>query len=226
MSTPFDLHVLSTPPAFILSQDQTLNKMVSKEPKFFKSSYRSLIHSFKEIKSRAFFQALLVRRTSRPFWCFVFLSRCLIYKVHAPVSRSADVLFILALPDSFVKNFFQVFSELFSSNPLISVLFKLVLVSRLELAHFITHTRVCQALFSELFQKAVRVPLGFFRFWSDFHALSQGAQIEYHPQPHLSTPFFSFSSTFFSPWKIPHIRWLSLSFFHKISPLIPFLCTI
>ena len=26
---PFDLHVLSTPPAFILSQDQTLNKMVS-----------------------------------------------------------------------------------------------------------------------------------------------------------------------------------------------------
>ena len=33
----FDLHVLSTPPAFVLSQDQTLNKMVSKEPKFFKS---------------------------------------------------------------------------------------------------------------------------------------------------------------------------------------------
>ncbi|WP_204220783.1 hypothetical protein, partial [Flavonifractor sp. An52] len=50
---------LSTPPAFILSQDQTLNKMVSKEPKFFKSSYRSLIHSFKEIKSRAFFKLCL-----------------------------------------------------------------------------------------------------------------------------------------------------------------------
>ena len=29
---PFDLHVLSMPPAFILSQDQTLNKMVSKRP--------------------------------------------------------------------------------------------------------------------------------------------------------------------------------------------------
>ena len=28
---PFDLHVLSTPPAFVLSQDQTLNKMVSKQ---------------------------------------------------------------------------------------------------------------------------------------------------------------------------------------------------
>ena len=28
----FDLHVLSTPPAFVLSQDQTLNKMVLKRP--------------------------------------------------------------------------------------------------------------------------------------------------------------------------------------------------
>ena len=34
---PFDLHVLSTPPAFILSQDQTLNKMVSKQLSLFKS---------------------------------------------------------------------------------------------------------------------------------------------------------------------------------------------
>ena len=28
--TPFDLHVLGTPPAFVLSQDQTLKKIVSK----------------------------------------------------------------------------------------------------------------------------------------------------------------------------------------------------
>ena len=34
---PFDLHVLSTPPAFVLSQDQTLNKMVSKQLSLFKS---------------------------------------------------------------------------------------------------------------------------------------------------------------------------------------------
>ena len=33
----FDLHVLGTPPAFVLSQDQTLNKMVSKELALFKS---------------------------------------------------------------------------------------------------------------------------------------------------------------------------------------------
>ncbi len=45
MSTPFDLHVLSTPPAFILSQDQTLNKMVSKER----------LRSSNHLISRAFF---------------------------------------------------------------------------------------------------------------------------------------------------------------------------
>ena len=52
MSTPFDLHVLSTPPAFILSQDQTLNKMVSKELSFLKSLYRSHpLASKKSVKS-------------------------------------------------------------------------------------------------------------------------------------------------------------------------------
>jgi hypothetical protein len=37
------LHVLSTPPAFVLSQDQTLNKMVSKQLSLLKplSSYLS-----------------------------------------------------------------------------------------------------------------------------------------------------------------------------------------
>ena len=198
MSTPFDLHVLSTPPAFILSQDQTLNKMVSKEPQFFKSSYRSLIHSFKEIKSRAFFQALLVRRTSRPFWCFVFLSRCLIYKVHAPFSRSADVLFILALPDSFVKNFFQVFSELFHSKSLISVLFKLVQASQLELVHFITHTRDCQALFSNLFREAVRRSARFLPILISFQS-SLARRSDRIPLrvPFVNT-FFPFSSFSFS----------------------------
>ena len=37
--SPFDLHVLSTPPAFILSQDQTLNKMVSKQLPLSKPNY-------------------------------------------------------------------------------------------------------------------------------------------------------------------------------------------
>ena len=39
--SPFDLHVLSTPPAFILSQDQTLNKMVSKRSRAQTNLFRS-----------------------------------------------------------------------------------------------------------------------------------------------------------------------------------------
>ena len=45
---PFDLHVLGAPPAFVLSQDQTLYKMVSKRQKTFKSIlqiFRSVFRS-------------------------------------------------------------------------------------------------------------------------------------------------------------------------------------
>src|SRR5690348_11171881 len=37
---PLDLHVLGTPPAFVLSQDQTLNKSL------YTDSFRSSLHSF------------------------------------------------------------------------------------------------------------------------------------------------------------------------------------
>ena len=141
---------------------------------------------------------MLVRRTSRPFWCFVFLSRCLIYKVHAPFSRSADVLFILALPDSFVKNFFQVFSELFRSKPLISVLFQLVQVSRLELVYFITHTRDCQALFSNLFGEAVRRSARFLPILIRFSCPLARRSDRIPLQPPLVNTFFPFSSFSFS----------------------------
>ena len=136
----------------------------------------------------------LLRRTSRPFWCFVFLSRCLIYKVHAPVSQSADVLFILALPDSFVKNFFQVFSKLFSSNRLISVLFKLVLASRLELAHFITHTRVCQALFSDLFSEGRPGSPRFLPVLVRFSCPLARRSDRIPPEPPFVNTFFQFSA--------------------------------
>ena len=62
MSSPFDLHVLSTPPAFILSQDQTLNKMVFKEPSGPSNQfYWSLILSFKEIWKSLSTKLLLVQ---------------------------------------------------------------------------------------------------------------------------------------------------------------------
>ena len=43
----FDLHVLSTPPAFVLSQDQTLYKMVSTQAfQLELIFYRAICHSF------------------------------------------------------------------------------------------------------------------------------------------------------------------------------------
>ena len=39
----FDLHVLGTPPAFVLSQDQTLNKMVSTQPALYSSLVEPLL---------------------------------------------------------------------------------------------------------------------------------------------------------------------------------------
>ena len=155
----------------------------------------------------------------------MFLSRCLIYKVHALAFRPA-VLFILAHSFELVKYFFQKFFNLLPKHshsssrsrfvelvhfttlfrvcqelflrffavfiPL-SLNFKLFSepfrVSR-ELAYFTTRISLCQALFSEVFRKSVQVPLGFLRPFFCFRALSQGAQIEYHSAPHLSTPFF------------------------------------
>lgn len=91
------------------------------------------------------YKLLLVQKDSRPFWCFVFLSRCLIYKVHAAVtagfhcttfsslcqelflSFSANSLsyrvalasdFIrISHSELFVKNFFQLFSKFFLFSP-------------------------------------------------------------------------------------------------------------
>ena len=46
------MHVLSTPPAFILSQDQTLNKMVSKQLSLSKSLSLIAKSSFQEFKEK------------------------------------------------------------------------------------------------------------------------------------------------------------------------------
>ena len=63
----------------------------------------------------------------------------------------ADVLFILAHSVSLVKNFFKFFQGFLAPNRLFRFFFKLVRTFRRELIQFTTHTRVCQALFSDLF---------------------------------------------------------------------------
>ena len=48
-SASFDLHVLGTPPAFVLSQDQTLNKFYLRTLSDLETIYRSLFPALKEI---------------------------------------------------------------------------------------------------------------------------------------------------------------------------------
>ena len=88
----FDLHVLSTPPAFVLSQDQTLYKLYLNGHSRL-NLYRAICHSFKNflylvprVIDLTPLPQVLVALFSAPVWCFSFL-RCLIYKVHAPLAE-------------------------------------------------------------------------------------------------------------------------------------------
>ena len=65
--TPFDLHVLSTPPAFILSRDQTLNNMVSKQTKVcLNQIIEAYLLASKKLISETFQQAFTCQKDFRP----------------------------------------------------------------------------------------------------------------------------------------------------------------
>ena len=79
--SPFDLNVLCTPPAFILSQDQTLEQIVSyaRRPKIFSSELVWLVYFFEYalrlVKDEAFsFQKNFEIRTR--LFCLYFISCC------------------------------------------------------------------------------------------------------------------------------------------------------
>ena len=107
--------MLSTPPAFILSQDQTLNKMVSKQLSLFKSFsliVKSLTFKNSKKKNVAPQSFKLYGQLVLSVWCFVFLLRCLIYKVHAVIC-SKQVYCTLAQLFAFVKKIFFFFRQRF-----------------------------------------------------------------------------------------------------------------
>ena len=118
--TPFDLHVLGTPPAFVLSQDQTLYKLYLNDHSRL-NLYRAICHSFKnflylpsrvidltpfrqvsQLRSGLFSQPLAL-----PSGAFRFV-RCLIYKVHVPrgtVIIVADVSHLVNYYFTFFRHF-------------------------------------------------------------------------------------------------------------------------
>ena len=114
-SRPFDLNVLCTPPAFILSQDQTLDIFIyylaPQSPikphnlsaiescsqllyYFFKSCV--LFSKFYEIRSHTYFRI-----------CLYFSSCCSVFKDQNSPSQGSSI--IIPLPNPFVKTFFQFF---------------------------------------------------------------------------------------------------------------------
>ena len=116
--TPFDLHVLGAPPAFVLSQDQTLYKMVSKRQRRLNQFYKSFDLCFAQTQSLAsctnyfweFFKVLSksLKRFRSSFDIVQFSRSCLL-------SRSS--LFIISSKRKFVKHFFD-FSLSCSVEPL------------------------------------------------------------------------------------------------------------
>ena len=114
MSSPFDLHVLSTPPAFVLSQDQTLYKMVSKRTVVRSNLHRAICHSFIFIvTSSAKLTTAYLRQLSGALpwfltveltvWCFLFVT---LFNLQG-TRRFRPVFLTVAQTRSFVNWFFQ-----------------------------------------------------------------------------------------------------------------------
>ena len=91
LCSPLDLHVLSTPPAFVLSQDQTLMfnpypvslPPASGSPKPSASCCKSGVYSLRNL-------TVLV--------CLIYSFHCIVFKDRAPRSRSTQDLLYQSLP--------------------------------------------------------------------------------------------------------------------------------
>ena len=146
MSTPFDLHVLSTPPAFILSQDQTLNKMVSKELSFLKSSYWSHpLASKKSVKS------LSSHSTRKDFCPFLVLRVSFFTLFNLQGTRRFAAGFYFTTFRGACQALFSTSFEVFIGAWLVCVLRELIYLTR--------SSSSCQELFSRFSDSLVTLDL-------------------------------------------------------------------
>ena len=122
--SPLDLHVLSTPPAFVLSQDQTLMFDLSQEPlrchqlaKAFRSlrSLRCLLSQNLTVLVASTLRLSAEKRS-------LFFLLCIVFKVRSPPSqapfrglpqgRSFQAAYaIIAMSKAVVKGFWQLFAD-------------------------------------------------------------------------------------------------------------------
>ena len=108
--------MLGTPPAFVLSQDQTLKKLylnflIGSSNHFLNNLLLAiLLKNFRWLNFD--FKSILNNLINCPRCFLVRLSRYSIYKVQSLAARAVSLLILTCL-NPFVKNFFQVFSNFF-----------------------------------------------------------------------------------------------------------------
>ena len=123
----FDLHVLGTPPAFVLSQDQTLKYGILTVRLRTDKTYPSCQSQSLQKNCLSSFSAAL-KNPSLVLIRISFCLHCLIYKVHSQPRKalkslafsalsclglSVRCLITIALSEAVVKSFFQLFSRFF-----------------------------------------------------------------------------------------------------------------
>ena len=112
--------MLSTPPAFVLSQDQTLNKMVSKRSRV----QITLLKLFTSFKFLLLTRVIDVQTPLRSFFVQAYFRmlnsgafrslHCLIYKVLAPLRSVAEHSLSYHTQEALSSTFFDFFQNLFS----------------------------------------------------------------------------------------------------------------
>ena len=166
LNSPFDLHVLGVPPAFVLSQDQTLHKFVS-YPKLVRLKSCSFCDKLSQTLAITVFFSL-VWLLKNQFWNFKnfridkvssFLKFLALFSIvqFSRCSRcqvfDSDSLFIIPHFQKFVKSFFQTFSNFFE---LWFFVFAgthwLPSGSHKRLAYYTTFSRICQVFFKNFFK--------------------------------------------------------------------------
>ena len=193
--------MLSTPPAFVLSQDQTLYKMVSTqafqlELIFHRAiSIASCFASESVIDLTRSLSALGRFFRTAPSGAFRSL-RCLIYKVHAVLLGGSPLIIHHLIP--FVKHFFQSFLTP-GQRCIVSNFFSLPHPVRFVKNFF---QKLLNSRFRYLSGNSHRVPhlvaavKCFFLSLAGAVLTAPTAQLEYQILPHLSTLFHNLFSFF------------------------------
>ena len=127
--SPFDLHVLGVPPAFVLSQDQTLHRVVS--PNWYLYQFWNLVHCESLAITVAFYSLVWLLKVQCRINCFI------------PNWPRVPVLFLpfLSRIVQFSRCSFCRLSEVFLFSALVR-----------RLIYYTTLSEVCQAFFQTFFK--------------------------------------------------------------------------